>query len=283
MSDKKNKTLHTIKNLIFSNDIKVNKVTLGMLKTSILCAPRGFIIFLLGTVSAIDSVILGNERRKKEALYAMYHNSVPFLEVSVLMTTIMIVFHTRTNINKAIIPFICLASAFGICMLLRIFDIRKDCCDDINYKRNVIFDECGKFLNFSFKIPSKDSDLSAIIPRYFFKESENDSNKTKRSGFHSFIYKLLCSPLLLTLLVIQSLDLVIRCAINFINSIFTCKFIADDIKKSASLEIPFTLFTIMSFLVPFYSNCFGRIVNKFEKEKMEVEKVKSTHCCVMIP
>lgn len=224
---------------------KLEKPTLKIVKTSIFCAPRGFIIFLLAAISAIDSAITGDEKRKRESLYAMYHNVVPFCEVVFLMAPLLFVLHTKVKspVVRILAPFICMAAAFSLCMTLRILGIRKDCCSDILYN-----DKNPE--NFSFSVP-KCSQTRENIPKYFWEKSEDNYGSNERNKVHAFIYKSIIFLLFVPLLVIQALDLVIRTIIDCVSYPFTKKIPQDDTKKLKEEQIPGT-FSVFLTCVPFY-------------------------------
>ena len=242
------------------------------IKSSIFCAPRGFIIFLLGLVSAVHHSISGNEKKKKEGLYAMYHNAIPFLEVICIMVPIMMIMHKKTgklsNLSSTVIamisPFICLSTAFIMCMSLRLLGIREDCCGDMNYgirktddrhiNDNTFFDAEGNFQGVSFNIPQCKT-KKENIPEYFYKYKSEDNKKTSDSKTKFIfypIYSILHAPRIL----IQILDLFIRS----ITDLCTQRELSDNTKKIAQIEIPASFYMIF-ISIPFCEQKIGRKFN----------------------
>ncbi|MBQ4874625.1 MAG: hypothetical protein HRK26_00730 [Rickettsiaceae bacterium H1] len=247
-------------------EIKLTKPTLDMVKTSVFCAPRGFFIFLLAAVSAIDSAILKNEKRKREALYAMYHNTVPFLEVTCIMIPIVILVHRRIFLLRIMSPLICFSIAFFICMTLRVLGIRKDCCDDINHEKESIFDEQGNFQNFSFNIPGC-TEKKRSIPEYFYEKSNERYQTVNRNCFHSIVYKFICSLFLSPLIVIQYLDVLFRSVFNGLTlTAENCKE-----KKQKKLEIPCSTLILLT-NIPFCEQKFSKLYNS------RVDNFGKNHC-----
>lgn len=245
-------------------EIKYTRPDFKMVKTSIFCSPRGFIIFLLALTSFADSYFLKDEKRKKEALYAMYHNVIPFLEVTCVMIPIMIIMHKRvgklSNLSSfsvlCITPLICITSAFFICMTLRMLGIRKDCCNDINYDQ--IFNEKGFFQGFSFKLP-RCKKLKENIPKYFYHEGDYIERNT--NIVHSSIFKFLYSVLSIPLFFIYILDFIVRYLIDIISYPFTRKILSDDRADLQQKSLPFS-FCMLLISLPFCEKTIGKYFNE---------------------
>ena len=240
--------------------MKFHKPSLDMAQNSMLCAPQGFFFFLLAGVTAIDSVILDDKKRKEEALYSMKKNVLPFLEVILIMLPIMVFMHKKANLPTSIVniitPLICITIAFSICMLLRISGLRDDCCNDINYKKESIFNENGVFQNFSFNLKknSKESCCNRN-PNIYVNVGE------RRNSIHLFLYKIIFTIILFPLLIIQILDLNIRKLINFSFYSELKEKDKEKIKELEDTKIPFSIFSILS-AVPFCEKYSGNKINK---------------------
>ncbi len=187
--------LKKVKNLTIG-DNKVKSPTLDMFKSSILCSVRGFVIFLLAAVVSIDSSILKDRERKNRALYAMYHNILPFIEVVAIMVPIMVCLSKTRFSNYSML--ISLVTAVSICFSLRVLGIRTDCCSDMNLIKI-------NSLNISFKAPKKGYFID-LISKNTDKEKDECTGIKKRHFVAKFFLIVVVTPLLICALCIKYLD-----------------------------------------------------------------------------
>ncbi len=295
--------------------IKFEKPSLKMVKSSVFCAPRGFFVFIIAFFCFIDSLISKGkkgkksilEKRKREALYGMFHNIAPFLEVVLVLIPIMCFMHfyvaKRFNLSSTavnlITALICIMFAFTICMSLRMLGIRKDCCNDINFEKG-IFNENGDFRWISFSVPERNEG----VPDYFrvdVSKEEKDVNcndePTRRPGqkiFFKVIYCVLHIPIVL----IQFIDVIFRTIFDLISYPFKKCFekykntlnISEEEKNKnvlGSVLLEDTLELLKNFLFsinmiivsfPFCEQRVGLYVNDVLCEKKEVRTKFSVEC-----
>ncbi|WP_237111326.1 hypothetical protein [Neorickettsia findlayensis] len=121
-----------------------------MLQKSILCGFKGAVNLCIGAVVAANGALIratvqdggaGTAKRYK-GLYGMYNNIVPTLETLLCMGVLCVLLErvvlkgvvANPWQRMAVAMAICMVLMMLICTLLRVFEKRKDCCADYDYR-----------------------------------------------------------------------------------------------------------------------------------------------------
>ncbi|WP_238522986.1 hypothetical protein [Neorickettsia risticii] len=158
----------------------MRRVSIRMLQKSILCGFKGATHFLIGAIVATNGAVIrstvpgggsGPEKRYG-GLYAMYNNIIPTLEVLLCMGVLCVLLERIAFkrvipdpwVRAAVSLAICVVLMMLICTLLRVFEARRDCCDDYDYDKS--FDRAGGY-GMHFDVPSCSgirNSLSVLFP-----------------------------------------------------------------------------------------------------------------------
>lgn len=183
---------------------KYKAVNKQIVQSSLLCAPKGSIRFLIGASTLFNGLLTRpvnkaiGEKKIEEGLYAMYNNAVPILEVIVMMGIVM------PQLNKIYSLFLptraawlstistCLCLMISICLFLRVTGLRTDCCSDFNYEESLK----GQGNSIRFNTPkdeSKRNSLQKFLPESWKETAEGSSLIAKLLSYDWLKGKLLGS------------------------------------------------------------------------------------------
>ncbi|WP_353273462.1 hypothetical protein [Wolbachia endosymbiont (group A) of Agelastica alni] len=168
------------------------KKLVNNLKSSIFCGTKGFLTFNLAFLSYLEYSSYHNTELKKGAAFAMKRNTIPFLEMAVIVPLVCLAF---TGLLQCVL--VCAALMIATCFIVRIFNLREKLMEKITNNSRKEIDE--EFKKDTIKFPIFDQNRKHI--EY---NSPNSGQLLDKTSSTSLFVKVLLFPLKVLLKVLQS-------------------------------------------------------------------------------
>ena len=264
-----------------------------MVQSSLVCAPKGSLVFLMGFCRYLNGLLMSRsdsekaKQKSKEGLYAMYNNTIPMLEMLVLMPTVSWLVNAALKNNpfvqervaKALSLFVCMLFMLSACIAFRVAELRKDCCSDFDFKGHM--QEEGEKL---FKIPDRENARNSLsFAKFKFDwlnqksesligliSGETDQSKESKeenaSGILNTIEKLLLWPFFGVLFTIQLIELPFRLLLDVFACIKNLSFEKTefaDTHKFIKQDMAFSLYKIAEVPMSILPDKYGDSVRQY--------------------
>jgi hypothetical protein len=156
------------------------KKLVNNLKSSIFCGTKGFLTFNLAFLSYLEYSSHHNTKLKKGAVFAMKRNTIPFLEMMIIVPLVCLAF---TGLLQCAL--VCAALMIATCFIVRTFNLREKLLE----KQTVCSKETvnKEFKKDSIKFPIFDQNRKHI--------EYNSPNQVGESSNTSFLVAFLVFPL----------------------------------------------------------------------------------------
>ncbi|KLT22043.1 hypothetical protein wVul_1788 [Wolbachia endosymbiont of Armadillidium vulgare str. wVulC] len=189
------------------------KKLVNNLKSSIFCGTKGFLTFNLAFLSYLEYSSHHNTELKKGAAFAMKRNTIPFLEMAVIVPFVCFALPAMVgSISLIQCALICAALMVATCFFVRTFHVREELMEKIiNHSRKEIDTE---FKKDAIKFPIFDQNRKHI--EY---NSPNLGQPLYETSSTSLFVKVLLFPLKVLLKVLQSCIMLSLAAVELLETV----------------------------------------------------------------